>query len=112
MSDFVLVVSVILHTTFQPVSFTAVVRCWLALRRTLPDMALSHVAALPSGVLRWRCFAFELWSPDDESDSLTVVPDLGICPKILGNGPRHWDLGKWEDDLGILAQAAPTVILH
>ena len=34
--------------------------------------------------------------------------DLGTCPKILGNGPGPWDLGKWEDDLGIWAQAAPN----
>ena len=40
-----------------------------------------------------------------------MVPDLGICPKILGNGPGPWDLGKWEDDLGIWAQAAPIVML-
>ena len=42
---------------------------------------------------------------------LTALLDLGICPKILRNGPGPWDLGKWEDDLGIWAMAAPTVVL-
>ena len=40
-----------------------------------------------------------------------VIPDLGICPNILGNGPGPCDLAKWENDHGIWAQAAPTVIL-
>ena len=41
-----------------------------------------------------------------ELQLLPVLLDLGICPKILGNEPGPWDPGKWEDDLGIWAQAA------
>ena len=42
---------------------------------------------------------------------LPVLLNLGICPKILGNGPGPWDHGKLEDVLGIWTQAAPTLIL-
>ena len=51
-------------------------------------------------------------TPDRQTPSReishTALLDLGICPKILGNGPGPWNLGKWEDDLGIWVQAAPN----
>ena len=69
--SFVLVLSVISHTTLQPVPSPAVLRCWLALGSIVRGMALSHIASLPSNVL--RRFGFELGSPDHESDSLTTT---------------------------------------